>query len=143
MTTVVHRVDVDADAEKVFDEVADLRTETLWNPAARRIDLLTREPIGVGSRYAGSWLGLGRGTAEVVAFERPRHWRTRCAFRGLAVDLVGDVVPDGRACRLTLTIELSASPPLRPLLPVMARVLRMAGRGNMRRLERLLTMPGV
>ncbi|MEJ2890262.1 SRPBCC family protein [Actinomycetospora aeridis] len=143
MTTVVNRLDVDADPEKVFDEVSDLRTEALWNPAARRIDLVTREPIGTGSRFDGTWLGLGRGTAEIVEFERPAHWRSRCRFRGLDIDLVGDVEARGRGSRLTLTIELTPSGVLRPVLPVLAAGLRVAGRGNMRRLGRLLTMPGV
>jgi hypothetical protein len=44
---------------------------------------------------------------------------------------------------LTLTLELAAGRVLRPVLPVLAVGLRVAGRGNMRRLGRVLEMPGV
>jgi hypothetical protein len=143
VTVVVNRLDVDADPETVFDHASDLRTEVVWNPAARRIDLVGHEPIGPGSRFVGSWRGSGRGTAEIVEYARPTHWRTRCRFRGLDVDIVGRVEPVGRGSRLTLTLELAAGRVLRPVLPVLAVGLRVAGRGNMRRLGRVLEMPGV
>ena len=44
MTTVVHRLDVDAAPETVFDHVVDLRTEPAWNPAARRVELRFASP---------------------------------------------------------------------------------------------------
>lgn len=143
MVTVVNRLDVDAAPETVFDHVVDLRTEPVWNPAARRVDLLTGDPVGAGSRFRGTWRGLGSADAEVVAFDRPRHWRTRLRFRGLEVDLVGDVTPRDGHSHLTLTLDVAARGVLRPLLPVVAAVLRLAGPGNMRRLRRMLTMPGV
>jgi hypothetical protein len=143
VTVVVNRLDVDADPETVFDHVSDLRTEVVWNPAARRVDLLGPEPIGPGSRFEASYRGTGRVTAEVLEYARPTHWRTRCRFRGVDVDIVGRVEPRGRGSRLTLTLELAAGRVLRPVLPVMAVGLRLAGRGNMRRLGRMLTMPGV
>jgi hypothetical protein len=138
MATVVNLLDTDAAPLTVFDEVADLRTEAVWNPAARRIDLVTAEPVGLGSRFEGTWLGLGGGTAEIVGFDRPTGWHTRCRFRGLDIDLVGDVESRGRGSRLTLTIELAAQGSLRPALPALAAGLRLAGRANMRRLGRLL-----
>jgi hypothetical protein len=143
MTVVVHRLDVDAAPETVFDHVSDPRTETVWNPAARRIDLLTPEPLGPGSRFEGSWFGPGRGSLEILEYARPTHWRTRGRFRGLDIDVIGGVEPRERGTRLTLATELAADGVLRPLLPVLAAGLRVAGRGNMRRLRRMLTMPGV
>jgi hypothetical protein len=143
MTTVVNRVETDAVPEAVFDHVSDLRTETAWNPAARRVDLVSAEPVGSGARFRGSWLGFGSATAEIVEFDRPTHWRTRCRFRGLDVDVVGDVEPRGGGSSLTLTLGLSTRGVLRPLLPVLAAGLRVAGRANMRRLARILAMPGV
>lgn len=143
MTTVVNRVEADAASEAVFDHVCDLRTEPAWNPAARQVELLTPGPVGQGARFRGSWLGLGSGTAEILEFDRPTHWRTRCRFRGLDIDLVGDVEPGGPGSRLRLALELSARGVLKPLLPVVAAGLRVAGRANMRRLARVLEGPGV
>ena len=143
MATVVHRLDVDAAPETVFDHVVDLRTEPVWNPAARRVELLTDDPVGLGSRFRGAWRGFGTAAAEVVAFDRPRHWRTRVRFRGLDVDIVGDVAPRDGHSHLTLTLEFAPRGPLRPLLPVLAAGLRIAGRVAVRRLGWILTMPGV
>ncbi|GAA4939817.1 SRPBCC family protein [Actinomycetospora succinea] len=142
MTTVVNLLDTDASPETVFDRVADLRTEAAWNPAARRIDLLGAEPVGVGSRFEGTWLGLGGGTAEIVEYDRPRCWRTRCRFRGLDVDLVGDVEARGSGSRLTLTISLAAPGALGSALPALAAGMRVAGRANMRRLGKILAPRG-
>jgi hypothetical protein len=97
VTAVVNRLDTDADPATVFDHVSDLRTEVGWNPAARRIDLLGPEPVGAGSRFAASYRGTGRGTAEIVEYARPTHGRTRCRFRGVDVDIVGRVEPRGGA----------------------------------------------
>ncbi|MHC1561491.1 SRPBCC family protein [Actinomycetospora sp. C-140] len=143
MTIVVNHLDSDADPETVFDHVADLRTEAVWNPAARRIDLVGPDPVGPGARFDGTWLGLGRGSAEILEYTRPTHWRTRCRFRGLDIDLHGAVEPRDRGSRLTLTLELAAGRTLRPVLPALAAGLRVAGRSNMRRLGRMLAMPGV
>ncbi|PVZ04992.1 SRPBCC family protein [Actinomycetospora cinnamomea] len=143
MVTVVNRLDVDAAPETVFDHVADLRTEAVWNPACRRVDLLGREPLGVGSRFRGTWHGMGTADAEILAFDRPWYWRTRLRFRGVDVDIVGEVTDRERGCHLTLTLELGARGVARPLLPPAGVVLRAAGRRNMRRLAEMLTMPGV
>jgi hypothetical protein len=38
--------------ERVFDVLADLRRETEWNSRVSKAELLSGEPIGVGSRFA-------------------------------------------------------------------------------------------
>jgi len=38
--------------ENVFDTLADLRNDTQWNSRVSRAELLSPEPIGLGSRFA-------------------------------------------------------------------------------------------
>jgi uncharacterized protein YndB with AHSA1/START domain len=38
--------------ENVFDTLADLRNDTQWNRRVSRAELLSPEPIGLGSRFA-------------------------------------------------------------------------------------------
>ncbi len=43
---------IDCPPERVFEVLADLRRETEWNSRVSSADLLSGEPVGVGSRFA-------------------------------------------------------------------------------------------
>ncbi len=61
--------------EEVFDYVADERHEPNFNSRMSRVELLSPEPIGVGSRFGVEMTMMGRVfdmTVEFTAFERPR-----------------------------------------------------------------------
>jgi hypothetical protein len=65
---------VERPVEEVFDFVADPRNEPLYNPAMARVELLTPEPVGIGSRSRAELRSLGRTvevTTELTAYERP------------------------------------------------------------------------
>lgn len=138
---IVNELDVEATPGEVFDQVADLRGEAAWNPATRRVDLVSAELVGLGSRYRASWRGIGTADGEIVEFNRPTHWRTRCRARAMSVDVVGDVRPTNTGTHLTLTLELTAHGALRRFELVLAAGLRAASRANMRRLTALLESP--
>ena len=59
---------------RVFDFCADLRNELIWNPNAKHVELLTDEPIGVGTRFRARWTNAGEVTVEMIEFDRPRRW---------------------------------------------------------------------
>jgi uncharacterized protein YndB with AHSA1/START domain len=62
--------------EEVFDYVADERHEPNFNTRMSRVELLTPEPIGVGSRFGIEMTMMRRVfdmTVEFTAFERPRR----------------------------------------------------------------------
>jgi len=65
-------IHIDSVATKVFDTIADLRNEALWNGNISRAELTTGEPIGIGSKFI---LEDKRGEHEttITALERPRH----------------------------------------------------------------------
>jgi uncharacterized protein YndB with AHSA1/START domain len=80
---VVHiagRVQIAAPVERVFDVVADSRNEPSFNPAMTAVELLTPEPIGVGSRFRAH---MGRSGSpmlvELTQFERPHRLGSRTA----------------------------------------------------------------
>jgi uncharacterized protein YndB with AHSA1/START domain len=61
--------------EEVFDYVADERHEPNFNPRMSRVELLTAEPIGAGSRFGIEMTMMRRVfdmTVELTDFERPR-----------------------------------------------------------------------
>ena len=61
--------------EEVFDYLADERNEPSFNPRMSRVQLLTPEPIGLGSRFGVEMTMMRRVfdmTVEFTAFERPR-----------------------------------------------------------------------
>jgi uncharacterized protein YndB with AHSA1/START domain len=56
--------------ENVFDTLADLRNDTQWNRRVSRAELLSPEPIGLGSRFAI----VNGGTpydVTITTYERP------------------------------------------------------------------------
>jgi hypothetical protein len=75
-------------ADEVFDFLADLRNESLWNPRVRRLTLATPGPISAGSVFRGSYQGLGALQTILTEYERP----TRIAFRseGPRASLAGE-----------------------------------------------------
>lgn len=49
MARVTGSITIAAPPERVFDTAADSRNEPTFNPAMTRADLLTPEPVGLGS----------------------------------------------------------------------------------------------
>ncbi len=62
--------------ENVFDTLADLRNDTQWNSRVSRAELLSPEPIGLGSRFAI----VNGGTpydVTITTYDRPSRLCTR------------------------------------------------------------------
>lgn len=103
--------------EDVFDYVADERHEPSFNARMSRVELLTPEPIGVGSRFGVEMTMMRRVfdmTVELTAFERPRLLGSvsRSLPRGrkgrplLTVgSLTFDPVPEGTRMRWSWQVE--------------------------------------
>jgi hypothetical protein len=67
-----------APQELVFDSVADSRLEPSFNPAMSQVELLTLEPIGVGSAFRARMARADMDMLiELVEFDRPRRLRSR------------------------------------------------------------------
>ncbi len=59
---------------EVFDTVADSRNEPSFNPAMTQVELLTPEPIGLGSRFRARMGKAGMDMlVELTVFDRPHR----------------------------------------------------------------------
>ena len=45
-----NQIDIEASPEAVFDELSDVRHEQRWSDKLTSVELLTPEPVGLGSR---------------------------------------------------------------------------------------------
>ena len=134
--------------EEVFDYVADERHEPNFNTRMSRVELLTPEPIGVGSRFGVEMTMMRRVfdmTVEFTAFERPRLLgsTSRSLPRGgkgrpllTAGSLTFDPVPEGTLMRWSWQVETPGA--IRLLVPLVARMGRRQERRVWGSLKRLL-----
>jgi uncharacterized protein YndB with AHSA1/START domain len=116
--------------EEVFDYVADERHESNFNTRMSRAELLTPEPIGVGSRFGVEMTMMRRVfdmTVEFTAFERPRLLgsTSHSLPRGgkgrpllTAGSLTFDPVPEGTRVRWSWQVETPGA--MKPLVPLVA-----------------------
>jgi carbon monoxide dehydrogenase subunit G len=67
-----------APPQQVFDTVADSRLEPSFNPAMSEVELLTPEPIGLGTRFRARMANAGMDMLiELTEFDRPRRLGSR------------------------------------------------------------------
>jgi hypothetical protein len=65
---------IEAPLAEVFDAAADSRNEPSFNPAMTQVELLTPEPVGLGSRFRARMGKAGMDMlVELTEFERPHR----------------------------------------------------------------------
>src|SRR5436190_5328041 len=133
---------------EVFDYVADERHGPNFNTRLSRVELLTPEPIGVGSRFGIEMTMMRRVfdmTVEFTSFERPRLLgsTSRSLPRGgkgrpllTAGSLTFDPVPDGTRMRWSWQVETPGA--MKLLAPLVGRMGRRQERRVWTSLKRLL-----
>jgi hypothetical protein len=67
------RLHAERPVEDVFDFLADLRNEKLWNPRVRQLTLATPGPIAAGSVFRGEYQGLGTLVTTLTEYDRPNR----------------------------------------------------------------------
>jgi hypothetical protein len=136
MSVIDNSINIDRTAEEVFDYCSDMRTEMEWNPAAKEITLVTTEPLGQGSRFSGTWSGLGQTTIEVVDYARPSRWTARSVSAALPFRVVGTVVTLApRMSRLEMRIEILPKGILKPLAPAIKLMMQHTAAANLVRIK--------
>jgi uncharacterized protein YndB with AHSA1/START domain len=75
---IAGEVHIDAPVGTVFDVVADSRNEPSYNPDMTRVELLTPEPIGPGTRFR-AYMGKAETPmdVELTGVERPHRLASR------------------------------------------------------------------
>lgn len=104
---------------EVFDFVADLRNESQWNPRAIGMEKLTEGPIGSGTRFAGTYQGLGSLETVLTEYQPPgrlgfHSTGPRAEIRGLFV-----LKDSGGGTDIALEADVRPRGVLRYLAPAM------------------------
>lgn len=74
MAHIAGKIRIAAPLERVFDTVADSRNEPSFNPAMTEVELLTPEPIGLGTRFRARMGKAGMDMlVELTEFDRPHR----------------------------------------------------------------------
>jgi uncharacterized protein YndB with AHSA1/START domain len=77
MTRIEARGTIAGAPQDVFDLWSDGRRFPSWKPEqVQRVDLLTAGPVGLHSRFRGTYKGLGEVEWEVVEYQPPRQVTT-------------------------------------------------------------------
>lgn len=132
MVLLENSVDIALPPPQVFDYLSDMRNERDWNPKLRKVELLTGEPIGVGSTYRARWAGSPDNTVEYTIFDRPREWASVAASKMLTIHFTARVEAADGGSRLEVRMELAAHGPMRLLEPILGRLMQKTEVENMR-----------
>jgi uncharacterized membrane protein len=119
----------------VFAFMAHPVNRPRWQEHTQRVEMLTEDPSGPGTRWRETTTGLGTYGVEVVAFEPERLWVEEAdTSRGNGRISVAFAPEGDAATRVTVSVEIH----LRGMRRVMgAAVAPMIGRQLPRDLERL------
>lgn len=121
MARITGEVTIDAPVDEVFDFVADERNEPAFNPRMLRVEKLTDDPIGTGTRFAATVLSGRRPEdmiVEFTSFDRPHRLASRSATASAEIRgaLTFAAVPEGT--RLSWSWELRPKGFYRLLAPL-------------------------
>src|SRR4051812_33858374 len=58
--------------------LADIRNEPKWQPDVSSVEKLTDGPVGQGTRFRGSYKGLGDLDVEISEYDRPNRLAFDC-----------------------------------------------------------------
>jgi len=75
MIRVETNITINRPPEEIFDHWADGRLYNQWTPGAVKKDvrMVTPGPIGVGSKFRGTFKGIGELEYEILEYDRPRR----------------------------------------------------------------------
>jgi diacylglycerol O-acyltransferase / wax synthase len=138
-TTIENVIEIAAPAEKVFDFLVDVRNEPQWNPQMLRAEMLTPEPIGVGTRFRVTFgRGVGEALIEDVQINRPRSWAAVSRSAPLEVLSEGLIDETANGCRLVMRMRMRPHGNLRVLTPALGMFMHRALDQDLRRAKALL-----
>lgn len=144
MARVTGDIVIQRPIDAVFDVVADQRNEPRYNPALLSAEMLTDEPIGVGSRFKAVHTS-GRGTmvmtVELTDYDRPR--RIASVTAASWADIRGAVTFEalGQATRMRWSWDVRPTGLAKLLIPVIGVVGRRQERACWEGLKHYLENP--
>jgi uncharacterized protein YndB with AHSA1/START domain len=119
-----HSITIARPREQVFDYIADARHQRRWNPVCKAMEQTTPGPIGVGTRFRGTFQSVGEMNVEITEYERPTRLFHR-AYPWLAeVTHLWEFTPINGGTRLDQHGEMRPKARgwlLAPLMPLIVR----------------------
>ena len=138
-TTVENVIEIAAPAETVFDFVVDVRNEPQWNPQMLHAEMLTPEPIGVGTRFRVMFgRGVGQALIEDIQINRPHLWAAVSWSRALDVLTEAEIEKTADGSRLVMRMRLRPHGALRLLTPALGLFMHRALDQDLRKVKALL-----
>jgi carbon monoxide dehydrogenase subunit G len=134
--------EIERPATEVFDYLADARNEPEWLPGAERVEKVSEGPVGLGTRFSGTYARAGTVELELVEFEPPRRVTFRARSRIVHFDDAVELSEgDGRT---VLRAVMTAQPQglMRLAAPLMERTMRRQFAGNWQHLRAHLEARG-
>jgi carbon monoxide dehydrogenase subunit G len=134
--------EIERPATEVFDYLADARNEPEWLPGAERVEKVSEGPVGLGTRFSGTYARAGTVELELVEFEPPRRVTFRARSRIVHFDDAVELSEeDGRT---VLRAVMTAQPQglMKLMAPLMARTMRRQFAGNWQHLRAHLEARG-
>jgi hypothetical protein len=134
-------ITINRSADAVFDFCADERNEPHYNPRMTRAELISAEPIGLGSQFRAEMTTMGRKSAMIIewtAYERPRRLASWTRLPGMDIrgELKFDPVDGGTT--LGWTWDLQPHGGLKLMRPMITLIGRRQERTIWTRLKRVL-----
>ena len=132
-------IEVAVPAEKLFDFVVDVRNEPRWNPQMLDAQMLSPEPVGVGTTFRVTFgRGVGEALIQYAQMERPHSYTAVSRSQVLDVQSEGliEEVPTGG--KLTIRTRLQPHGMLRLLTPALGLWMRRTWDQDLHRVKALL-----
>lgn len=116
-------VEVARPRDQVFDLMADARNEARWNSAVSRSELLTGEPIGLGTEYTTTNRGQEY-LAVVTTYERPDRVAFSVVGKVLEIAATMQFTDSADGTTLDATFDLQPKSYMKVLMPLAAGMMR-------------------
>jgi carbon monoxide dehydrogenase subunit G len=115
---------IHAPIEAVFGVLADATNELMWLPGAQAVEKVTGGPVGLGTRFRGTYARAGAVSLEIVEFRRPTEVTFRARSRIVHFDDVIHLTDADGGTRLTAHLSAQPQGVMRLFGRVMARTMR-------------------
>jgi hypothetical protein len=138
MVVLENSVDIAVAPQDAFNYLSDLRNEAEWNPKMRSVQLLTGDPVGIGSTYRAKWAGGPDTVVEYTRFEPPGEWASVGRSTMMTIRFSARVASIPSGSRLVVRMELIPRGPARLLQPLLRRRMQGQELANMRAIKNMM-----
>ena len=103
-------LDLDEPPEAVFDLMADVGHEPLWNPDALDVKRVDDGPLAAGAEWDGRYKGMGTMRVRLDEYERPKRLKFTTTGNKMDMRWTFDYTPAGESRGRTSTPTRRSSP---------------------------------